>query len=1161
MKNYVEESKSPPNTIQGNHIYLDSRPIIFKLPERNFEGKEDKSKSSKFGNPLPKSDDIEVNFHDSELPSSISPPFENQLDSSEDIDDINEKNGGCIHSCVTCPSIFVFYFLSICIGALIWVAIVSDISFTSPSNEDFLVKFGNETSKSDLLTIAGNTISAGSKNTIIPQWTVHLIFQTLDSQSIFTQNNIKRMRQITNEITKIPGIDSFCLKNLSDLSRCSDNFVRGIIFDFSPDFDDNDILSTLRQYTQLPSKRIFLPKEFNIVNLTTTYTKVIFSFGSPISNEQTYNNVKYNFSSSDDNFNIQNELYKKIASKIDAYVLSLNDEKMSVYAYSKVLYELLYINRIKIDTKYMIFAMIFIPVYVAFIFRSLIVTIISLIYIFASFPLSYAIYNQFMQIQYLGACHLIAAYINIINSTAYIMIFMDNWKHTRSYKKKRRNLLKKVKYVFKRSISPATVTTIGSIISHFSLIYSGIVPVSTFGIASGILLIVNYLLLILFFPGMLIIYKKYFKKFLDLYRLINKLVNPEKYQLLNQVEVAKKNTPNVLLKKLPEGQEQKGENPDKSFGCFETCCGRYYSAHRKLGFVYLIIIIAWFAYNIYLSTYIKAFDTPDYMLPSSDNIVIAKKYVEYGFRHGEGDLNVVVNFIFGINELDISNSKYFSNELEGSVNWASNIDWSLIESQKFLRYSVCQNLIHNQSKLVQDEQSVVCFLIDFYKWVSTSNHSSHLSTPADDGTYYINKDYFIPALKDFMNAPEGDYYKFQHLVNFDQSGNLKFVVIFAEAIQVSKDLQKQQMNDWKQVAINFNQLSNSGNVKTNLSCIQTAKFTWAFLDSERALKNAAIIGIVLGSASYAISILVATRNALISIFTFVSISVIVIIQIGLLYFFGYSFGILESIMSIAMLPLMFRNISIVATHYGYSKFPTRRFKAKETLMKASVSIFHNSLFSFLSSWVIYLSVCIMISKFSLLFVFVILYIFICSLFFMHILLMYIGPNKNFMDVYNCLSHCYEHCEEKAIQSELVEEIKENQKMDQRESSSNNDESSSNSESRSPTPIKESKSIASKMESSEKSSGSKPYKGSNKSGSDSNSERKSESQSSDDNGNSEIKKNQKSEKNSLASESGSEESSRNYENASDNSRNQKDSKHISKNKNKSKNVHNISPKGS
>jgi predicted RND superfamily exporter protein len=112
-----------------------------------------------------------------------------------------------------------------------------------------------------------------------------------------------------------------------------------------------------------------------------------------------------------------------------------------------------------------------------------------------------------------------------------IFVFHDMWSNTKHIKILRKRISLRLAYSFRKAASAMLVTSITTAVSFLSTCLSPIMPICSFGIFSGIVITVNYLLIITAIPNLYIFYEAYIRKNFLCFTNCKKCIKSRNYSL------------------------------------------------------------------------------------------------------------------------------------------------------------------------------------------------------------------------------------------------------------------------------------------------------------------------------------------------------------------------------------------------------------------------------------------------------------------------------------------------------------------------------------------------------------------------------------------------------------------------------------------------------
>jgi len=619
--------------------------------------------------------------------------------------DPDHRTHGCLHMYEKHPCIIIIMVLVLSISCAVWVLATNQIKYSPPNERDFLVRNKYTTKLFDAVWLAQTAVYNMQSTPVRKQaqvndeWTTHLLVVSKVGKTVFSQENIKLIRRIADQLRSMDGIEQYCLKDKTPSilsgSTCSPiEFMRGVVFSFGDDMEDDDVQNKLKDLLSFPENRAYLIKDITLTNTYSNITRVIYKFAMPISTSNSDFIDRY------DRAEEQEDQFKQFSLKMKSFVDSVEDPELKFYLYSDALYEYIYIDSITDDSEFLSYSLIFLFCYLWFRCKSFFLAITGFFQVLLSFPIAFMLYKPLFGINYIGVVHIIAVYIGLVVSFENIIIFIGNWRHSKRYKDHRKFLRYRMYYTVQKSFGAITSSSIVTAIAFVSTGFCEIIPISSFGFAMALIIFVNYVLLYTYFPCVLLFYWKYLRKLCDCIDWIRKLVNPrdEKYKMARKKSLAYKGQlsdsdelhsssgKNVMYRRSSvTGSVDAKPIPNPRLGALEYCLENCYAVTiYKMSIAFIVALVILLIVMIYLATLIPGVSKPEQLLPDSFDIWSSRELVKEAFGYGEGDDNIVVRFVYGIQEVDSSDIEFYDSDNLGKIVWDPKFNMAAQASQKHL---------------------------------------------------------------------------------------------------------------------------------------------------------------------------------------------------------------------------------------------------------------------------------------------------------------------------------------------------------------------------------------------------------------------------------------------------------------------------------------------
>lgn len=124
--------------------------------------------------------------------------------------------------------------------------------------------------------------------------------------------------------------------------------------------------------------------------------------------------------------------------------------------------------------------------------------------VLSSFNITNLIYRIIFDYRYIGIFHVLSIFIILGIGADDIFVFMDTWKQ--SHDKRYKSLVHRLSDVYRHAAKAMLITSFTTMVAFLSNVFSPLLAISSFGLFSAILVTVNYLSVIFFFPTVVIVH-------------------------------------------------------------------------------------------------------------------------------------------------------------------------------------------------------------------------------------------------------------------------------------------------------------------------------------------------------------------------------------------------------------------------------------------------------------------------------------------------------------------------------------------------------------------------------------------------------------------------------------------------------------------------------
>ena len=336
--------------------------------------------------------------------------------------------------------------------------------------------------------------------------------------NVFTQKNLRDIQKTEKNFAEVQNIQKYCL--LSENSQnCSEpesviRFFDGTYAQDFPQLNDPDFTNIsfiLSEANKLPrfqrTIKRYLAKDATITptEARSTITRSLIPFGWPLEG----------FSNDSDRDDDQK---KKFDTFFKDEIMPKGDDLFSdgvgdmSFSYGSASIVGLWISRqVIFDLALAVGSFTFIGVFMAIQTGSIWITGWTIFSILTGFCEANLLYRVILDFRYVGVFHVLAVFIVLGIGADDVFVFVDTWKETAHHSYK--SLAHRMSDCYRKAAMAMLFTSLTTAIAFFVSASSPFLGIYSFGVFSGVLIIVNYCSVITFLPCVVLMYHKHFEKF------------------------------------------------------------------------------------------------------------------------------------------------------------------------------------------------------------------------------------------------------------------------------------------------------------------------------------------------------------------------------------------------------------------------------------------------------------------------------------------------------------------------------------------------------------------------------------------------------------------------------------------------------------------------
>lgn len=156
-------------------------------------------------------------------------------------------------------------------------------------------------------------------------------------------------------------------------------------------------------------------------------------------------------------------------------------------------------------------SLLFVFIYMSIHLRSMFLSWYGCLLIIFSFPFTMIIVNGIFRVTYFGTLQIIGVYIVLGIAADDIFVFVDAWRQSLNVAPEifGNDKKKRMAYAFRRGVRAMAVTSSTTSVAFFANVFSPLMEIKAFGIFSGVIIPINYFLVVMLFPPIVLIYEQY----------------------------------------------------------------------------------------------------------------------------------------------------------------------------------------------------------------------------------------------------------------------------------------------------------------------------------------------------------------------------------------------------------------------------------------------------------------------------------------------------------------------------------------------------------------------------------------------------------------------------------------------------------------------------
>lgn len=740
----------------------------------------------------------------------------------------------------------------------------------------------------------------------------------IDNQNEFDCDGNKRSCALPNSITNHPFLYGV-FKNKTLCGRKStaepvsrenfELFMNDMIVDGNP----NVLYS------------IFLGKDFSASTKGTQIVRSFLLFGKPTTNSTTTEDKEKSL-----------EIYRTWSKKAADNVDARSNGRYHFTALGEAYFNGAFSSIILRDLSFAVISIILVFIVIAFHTTSIFLACTALAQIILAFPLTYVVYRGVLQVKYFAALQIMTIFLILGIGADDVFVFIDAWKQSAVVLGRDSTLVDRMSWAYRRAVKAMSVTSFTTAAAFFVTAVSPIMPISTLGIWAGLLILLQFVLVITIFPCATIIWHRFWR----VRKWTNCLQAPKPQDDAVQEDDDQNDEEKKGFSFLCFGKKKKKNEceyrPIEKF--FNSTWTKWMNVARIPLCIVAIIIVG---VSIYLATRLETPREEEKFLPDSNPIQKALNLLGTAFPVIDSSSKVTVRIMWGVKGINRAGvSRYRPLDI-GSAELDSTFSMRTAAAQDRI-LEACNYFSDPKKDLLTKEATLLrkrsCWIEDFKLWRQKTNKGDNFED------YASEKD-LADAVIEFgtWKDPKGRQPFLSNLVGQKIGFNTNRTKIIFTDISFVSDLErgspyaisKPHYDEWQNLLVKFSKETKVEGVKMPFA---VGGIQWLWMITQKALIDNMFLGIGVVFAVSLVSLSLSTGNIIVSIVSLISIAGIFINLLALIYLLGWNLGITESIGVVIAIGFSFDYVAHLANAYVESHASSKLERTRDALTDLGISV-------------------------------------------------------------------------------------------------------------------------------------------------------------------------------------------------------------------------------
>eukprot|EP00993_Chasmostoma_nieuportense_P000400 NODE_136_length_2977_cov_13.317544_g129_i0.p1 GENE.NODE_136_length_2977_cov_13.317544_g129_i0~~NODE_136_length_2977_cov_13.317544_g129_i0.p1 ORF type:complete len:932 (-),score=318.60 NODE_136_length_2977_cov_13.317544_g129_i0:180-2930(-) len=646
---------------------------------------------------------------------------------------------------------------------------------------------------------------------------------------------------------------------------------------------------------------------------------------------------------------------------------------LEVAFHSRALEELYLPDIILNDMILFIGSIVMVGLFVLFQTRSFMITGLGLLHTVLSFGAAYFCYRVLLGYLVMPSMNNLALFIILGIGADDIFVFLDTWKRSHSFGPEvNKDLPHKLAFVWRSAGMAMLVTSFTTMIAFAATAFSPIPSISALGIFTSFTVLLNYLLVITYFPAVVVLYhlKWEFRTFGSLRQL------PIPPTLLYFAEPSSKTTLELAVGGSSHpGSVEAPPSPDGTYfytddldiSGYRNVERFYYSKlfplYQRWGHFILLAFLLLFAGCVVCAYHIEQPDKAESPIPEDHPVGLAAAFMVRHFPTSRVDIRSYVTLTWGLDEENpLESTSDMNDDLDnGQPLYSRSFDPAPLHQQRQL-YALCRTLRDN-TQMVRGMTDLGCVFEEARRYAVLQ------PTPVANGCAVAANRTDTALVQQRMDEcvfPPDQYYtilkrlqqQFPHMlrvVGFSEAkGRVHWMKVTVVGMMETGLTNAQIVKDYEARWVPFVEQWNADPTHTTIRCTM-GSMLYAWSVTTGVMGEAALMGVFVSAVLAFGVLLVATGNYIISLFAIVTIAGIILSVFSFMVVVGWKLGIMENICITILVGLSVDYVVHLAHAYIECEQTNRHDRTRYSMLVMGISVLSGAISTMSSSLVLFRS--------------------------------------------------------------------------------------------------------------------------------------------------------------------------------------------------------------